>query len=229
MQRVFDHIRRVNLWQSQESASGRGSELACTAPLRAALPDLFQQFGIRSILDAPCGDFNWMQHVPLAGIAYTGMDIVPDLIDRNQQRYATPSIQFSVGDITKDVLPPVDLIVSRDCLVHLSLQDACRALHQFQQSGSRYLLTTTYPHTSINRDAPTGSWKPLNLCQPPFNFPDPLRLLPDPSDDTGANLDKSMGLWNLQTLTLPAVPQWSSFNVLWISFIRKYINPSWKL
>jgi hypothetical protein len=229
MQRVFDHIRRVNLWESQESASGRGSELACTAPLRAALPTLFQKFSITSILDAPCGDFNWMQHVSLAGIDYTGMDIVPDLIDRNQQRYATSSIRFAVGDITKDALPPVDLIISRDCLVHLSLSDACRALRQFQQSGSHYLLTTTYPETLTNRDTPTGSWKSLNLCRPPFNLPAPLLLLPDPSDDTGANPDKSMGLWDLQTLTPPVVPRWSSLNVLWISLIRKYINPSWKL
>jgi SAM-dependent methyltransferase len=229
MQRVFDHIRRVNLWQSQESVSGRGSELACTAALRAALPDLFQQLEVTSILDAPCGDFNWMQHVPRQGITYTGMDIVPELIEGNQQRYASPAVQFRVGDITQDPLPSVDLIISRDCLVHLSWQDACRALHQFQQSGSRYLLTTTYPGTSINRDAPTGSWKPLNLCQPPFNLANPLLLLPDPSDDTGANPDKSMGLWELPTLNLPAVPRWSSLEVLGISLIRRYINPSWKL
>jgi SAM-dependent methyltransferase len=229
MQRVFRHIRQVNLWQSQESASGRGSELACTASLRAALPGLFQQFEITSILDAPCGDFNWMRHVPLAAIAYTGMDVVSELIERNQQQYAAPSVQFVVGDITQDALPSVDLIISRDCLVHLPLRDGCRALRQFQQSGSRYLLATTYPHTSVNRDAPTGSWKPLNLCQPPFNLSAPLLLLPDPSDDTGSNPDKSMGLWELPTLVPPAVPHWSSPQVLWTSFVRRYVNPSWKL
>lgn len=229
MKRVFSHIRRVNLWESAESASGRGSELSCTESIRSALPMLFEKFGITSMLDAPCGDFNWMQHVPLTGIHYTGMDVVPELIDRNQQRYSTATVRFLSGDITRDALPSVDLILSRDCLVHLSLRDGCCALRQFQQSGSRYLLVTTYPATTQNRDAPTGSWKPLNLCRPPFNLPEPLMLLPDPSDDTGANPDKAMGLWDLRTLTLPPVPRWSSPDVILTTLVRRYFDPSWRL
>lgn len=229
MKRVFSHIRRVNLWESSESASGRGSELACTESIRAVLPMLFEKFSITSMLDAPCGDFNWMQHVPLAGIQYTGMDVVPELIDRNQQRYGTATIRFLQGDITRDSLPPVDLIMSRDCLVHLSLKDGCRALNQFKQSGSRYLLLTTYPETQTNKDAPTGSWKPLNLCLPPFNLSPPLMLLPDPSDDTGANPDKSIGLWDLYAMTPPPIPRWSSSDVIFTTLVRRYFNPSWRL
>jgi len=229
MKRVFSHIRQVNLWQSTESVSGRGSELDCTASIRSALPLLFEKFGITSMLDAPCGDFNWMQHVPRSGIQYTGMDVVPELIDRNQQRYGTATTRFVSGDITRDTLPTVDLIMSRDCLVHLSLQDGCRALNQFKQSGSCYLLVTTYPETQKNKDTPTGSWKPLNLCRPPFNLPSPLMLLPDPSDDTGANPDKAMGLWDLRTMTAPAIPHWSSPDVMLTTFVRQYFNPSWRL
>ena len=40
-----------------------------------------------SLLDAPCGDFNWMRHVPLGGVSYTGADVVPELIARNRRDY----------------------------------------------------------------------------------------------------------------------------------------------
>lgn len=229
MRRVFTHIREVNLWQSTESASGRGSELAVTTPLRTTLPQLCEQLSIQSILDAPCGDFNWMRHVPLANISYTGIDVVPDMIERNQREYGSATVQFMTKDITADTLPTVDLIICRDGLVHLPLRDACLALHNFDRSGSRYLLMTTYPAVTHNQDAPVGSWKPLNLCLPPFNLAPPLMQFADPSDDTGANPDKSLGLWDLHTLALPNIPRWHSPRVMGVNFVRRYINPSWQL
>lgn len=229
MEKVFTHIRQVNLWQSAESVSGRGSELSCTATIRTALPGLLQELGVTSILDAPCGDFNWMRTVPLDGITYTGLDVVAAVIEHNQTRYATDTIQFQVADITRAALPPVDLILCRDCLVHLPLRAGYRALRQFQQSGSTYLLATTYPTTTVNRDAPVGSWRSLNLCRPPFNLPAPLQLLPDPSDDTGANPDKSIGLWRLADLDLPAIAPRTA-PLLWFkSWVRTTVNPSWDL
>lgn len=228
MRRVFSHIRQVNLWQSAESASGRGSELACTETIRSTLPRLFEKLGVRSMIDAPCGDFNWMRYVPLDGITYTGIDVVPELIERNQRNYGTDLIQFVASDITEAALPAVDLIMCRDGLVHLPLRDGCRALQNFKTSGSRYLLATTYPNTVQNRDTPVGSWRALNLLLPPFNLPEPLMLFSDPSDDTGANPDKSIGLWSLEAID-PVVPRWHSLSVNFTNFVRRYFNPSWKL
>lgn len=229
MKRVFNHISQVNLWQSDESASGRGSEFDCTATIRAKLPDLLQQYGITSILDAPCGDFNWMRHIPLGAIAYTGVDIVPPIIEQNQQRYGNETTQFKVVDITRDPLPDVDLIICRDCLVHLSLWDISRALRQFKLSGAKYLLTTTYPNTPVNQDFPTGSWRVLNISLPPFNFPVPLELFSDPSDDTQKNPDKSLGLWKLDDITPFTVSRLQSPDVMLTNLIRTYVNPSWRL
>ncbi|GAB4385800.1 MAG: class I SAM-dependent methyltransferase [Elainellaceae cyanobacterium] len=229
MQRVFTHIRQVNLWQSAESASGRGSELSVTAALRANLTGLIEKLSIQSILDAPCGDFNWMQHVSLSGVSYTGMDVVPEMVERNQSLHGTETIRFMAGDVTRDALPKVDLILCRDCLVHLPLRDGCLALRNFKQSGSQYLLTTTYLSVTKNQDAPVGSWKPLNLYLPPFNLPPPLIMFSDPSDDTGANPDKSLGLWDLQALPMPIVPRWHSPQVILANFVRRYLDPSWQL
>jgi hypothetical protein len=229
MQKIFTHISRVNLWESSESVSGRGSELATTQVIRTQLPELFQEFNINSILDAPCGDFNWMRQLDRSSIRYTGIDVVAEIIDRNQQQYGDDLTQFLVGDITSSELPTAEAIFCRDCWVHLSLWDISRALDRFKLSGSKYLFSTTYPETTINRDTATGSWRALNLCLPPFNFPQPLKLIADPSDDTGANPDKSLAIWRLEDLSSFTVSQWSSPQMMVVSLIRKYLSSSWQL
>ena len=62
---AFTTIYRQNVWGSRESVSGNGSTLASTEVFRAEFAALLTTLGIRSILDAPCGDFNWMRLVPL--------------------------------------------------------------------------------------------------------------------------------------------------------------------
>jgi len=57
----FTEIYKSNYWGSKESVSGIGSTLIYTENLRSKLPDLFQLYSIKSIFDAPCGDFNWMK------------------------------------------------------------------------------------------------------------------------------------------------------------------------
>jgi hypothetical protein len=229
MKRIFTYISETNLWQSAESVSGRGSELECTESIRTFLPKLFKEFQVESILDAPCGDFNWMRHVPLSGLTYTGIDVVPEIVKRNQEKYGTDTIQFKPGDITKDTLPKVDLIICRDCLVHLPLWYGCLALRQFKRSGSKYLLATTYPHATVNNDTPLGSWRSLNLSLPPFNCGDPILLISDPSDDTGKNPDKSLGLWELDAIDPQGIWSLSSPQVMLTSLVRQYFDPSWKL
>ncbi|HEV8722667.1 MAG TPA: hypothetical protein VGW77_18770 [Candidatus Binatia bacterium] len=59
--------------------SGPGSSLFQTATVRAALPGVIQQFGVKSMLDIPCGDFNWMKEVTLDVDRYIGGDIIKQL------------------------------------------------------------------------------------------------------------------------------------------------------
>ena len=64
---VFTDIYKKNAWSGQESVSGRGSDPAHTRSVTQQLPQVLRQLGVKSILDVPCGDFAWMQHVDLAG------------------------------------------------------------------------------------------------------------------------------------------------------------------
>src|ERR1035437_7820532 len=76
----FTNIYRYNKWNGKESISGTGSDIYNTKIIIKELPILFNEYGISTMLDLPCGDFNWMRNVDLNDIDYTGADIVIDLI-----------------------------------------------------------------------------------------------------------------------------------------------------
>ena len=104
---VFSRIYEKNLWADAESRSGRGSTLARTAVIRDALPALLGELGARSMLDAACGDFNWMSRIDLGGVSYVGVDVVPRLIERNRRLYGGEGREFVLADITRDPLPEI--------------------------------------------------------------------------------------------------------------------------
>jgi len=116
----FERIYSTNLWSDPESRSGVGSTLDSTRVLRAELPIVLRQLEARVLLDLPCGDFTWMDQVDLSGIEYVGGDIVPLIIEENQRLHSTESRRFMQLDLTRDVLPDADVLLCRDCLVHLS-------------------------------------------------------------------------------------------------------------
>ena len=197
---VFTDIFRRNGWRGQESVSGTGSDPTQTSQIIAALPALFAEYQIRSLLDIPCGDFHWMRSVNLRGISYLGADVVQDLIAHNQQ-YGTDGIAFQQLNLLEGPLPKVDLIFCRDCLVHFSFDDIFRALHNISASGSQYILTTTFPARTGNASIVTGEWRPLNLEQAPFQFPPPLKMITEGcTEKDGSYADKSLGLWKVSEL-----------------------------
>ena len=191
----FSEIYRNNLWGDSESVSGRGSTLARTGTIRSALPNLLRNIGAQSLLDAPCGDFNWMRLVDLGEIRYTGVDVVTELIIRNRQLYGGPGKDFVVADVVKDKLAQSDVILCRDCFIHLSFKDIQRTLTNFKRSGSQFLLATTHVDIVQNTNVRTGGWRNINLQLGPFNFPEPLELLVE-----DAELRKCLGLWKLSDI-----------------------------
>jgi hypothetical protein len=201
LERQFADIYRRNLWLDAESRSGPGSRLSQTANLRQALPPLLAELQATQLLDAPCGDFNWMRHVQLNGTEYVGGDVVPDLVARNRELYSGPRRRFITLDLTADALPRADVIMCRDCLPHLSFADALTVLANLRRSNAQYLLTTTYTERQENYDCATGCWRPLNLQRPPFNLPPPLKLINEGcTEGDGVLADKSLGLWRLADL-----------------------------
>lgn len=200
---IFSRHIDVYVRTGDESLSGPGSSLYHTGEIRQRLPLLFQELDIASLLDAPCGDFNWMRHVALPQVEYTGVDIVPALIERNQKQYGGPRRQFLTLDLTRSPLPKADLVQCRDCLPHLAYEDIFRVLRNFKRSGATYLLTTTFERLPRNTDIATGGWRPLNLERAPFHFPKPLRMVNEKCQEAGGMYaDKSLALWKIEALPL---------------------------
>lgn len=169
----FTLIHNKNLWRSRESKSGSGSTLRMSANLRTHLPIIFQEFNISTLFDAPCGDFNWMKEVDLSKINYTGGDIVKSMIAILNSKFSRDNIKFIAIDLTREVFPKSDLVITRDCLFHLSYEDIQLVLKNFIASESKYLLTTSYQNTIgfENKNITSGDFRLFDLMTAPFNFP----------------------------------------------------------
>ncbi len=200
-EQTFTEIFRNNAWRGQESASGTGSSTDQTEKIARELPELFDSFNVSTVLDIPCGDFHWMKHVDLSRVDYTGADIVGDLIQRNITLHSRNGVRFEKLDIIKSKLPRVDLVLCRDCLVHLSYDAIFDALNNICNSRSVYLLTTTFTQRSGNRDIATGQWRTLNFEIAPFDFLPPIRTIDEGcTEHNGAYRDKALGLWRISDI-----------------------------
>lgn len=204
MQRTFTKIYENNWWGDKESASGTGSNLRQTQAIRMNLPSLLKLLKVETLLDAPCGDFHWMKEVDLSFLKmYIGADIVESLTKRNQQSFSNSNRMFKCLNIVYDPLPKADLILCRDCLVHLEFNDCMKAIRNFKRSGAKYLLISTFTNNRPNKELDQNGWRTLNMQLPPFNFPEPVMMLnEDCSEGDGAFHDKSLGLWLLEDISL---------------------------
>ena len=132
---------------------------------------------------------------------YTGADIVEELVLNNSRNHGSPLRKFCVLDLTRDRLPRVDLILCRDCLVHLSFKAIGKALANIKASGAKYLLTTTFPERGDNINVVTGGFRPLNLQIAPFNFGEPISIINEGFNlKGGTEKDKSLGLWSIEEI-----------------------------
>ncbi len=196
----FNLIYKTNYWKSSftGSRSGRGSDLETTFKIRESLMKFISDQNIKSILDIPCGDYYWMSKLDLNKLIYIGADIVKELVKNNNKKYKNPNINFLTLDIVKDKLPNVDLIFSRDCLVHLDNEEITLALNNVKKTGSIYFATTIF-EKNFNNDtsALSDNWRPINLTKKPFNLNTPDFIIDDSNNN---QLDKKIAIWKISNL-----------------------------
>ena len=160
---AFSAICRDRRWGGGASASGPGSTVAAAVGAVAALKEVCASVSARTLLDAGCGDFHWLgrslEDVCTAATAATGGELVVSAGDLVAEAFEEASVQyprvsFSVLDLVA-APPPMahDVVLCRQCLNHMSVDDAHAALRHLRGSGSQWLLASTYPQQSQSNSA----------------------------------------------------------------------------
>ena len=199
----FGLIYKTGYWRSRKngSLSGAGSDKEATANIHKSLENFLQENNIKTMLDLPCGDWNWMSKVDLGDVSYIGADIVDEIITSNAKRFGSSNRTFKVMDILNDDLPQVDLIFVRDCFVHLEDEQIIKAVNNISRSRSTFLATTTYPKCNFNQvPVEIDRWRQINLELEPFLFSQQISCMDDRSYSDPLENDKYMGVWKISDL-----------------------------
>ena len=186
--------------------AGSGSTLYFTQEFSATIHRVVSEVrAVRGLsrvrlLDVPCGDMAWLSRFLRTrdDIDYTGIDIVPSLIDHHRKQYNHFGWKFIQRDVVQNGLNDTyDIIVSRMMLQHLYSSDAIRVLASFSNSGSGYLLTTTFPSNDKNVELSTNKtdrYRNLNLEIEPVSLSTPLCIQ---RDGPPVRNHPYVGLWRL--------------------------------
>ncbi|MBA3722549.1 MAG: methyltransferase domain-containing protein [Parachlamydiaceae bacterium] len=171
---VFNDIYKNKSWgknSSGEGFSGTGSTLKNTVEYRQFLADFFTAYNIKSVVDAGCGDWTFSQEINWSGINYKGYDLVKFVIEKNRANFGSENIKFFHQDATKtNKLPAADLLICKDVLQHLPLEDISVFLQNLKQFKFCLITNDIDPKTgtSTNPQIKPGSYRTLDLTQPPF-------------------------------------------------------------
>jgi hypothetical protein len=198
MAAIFSEIYANGVWvadEGQDSLSGEGSTHAATTDLLGQLSTFLRDVGCRKLVDVGCGDFNWMRNVE-GGFDYIGIDVVPELIERNNAKYADGNRRFVCMDATVSQICTGDVAICREVLFHLSFQDGLKLLRNIRAAHFKYVLLTTEKSVWFNADIRNGDHRRVNLCKAPFRLPQPLLELSDDKVSVG----RVLAAWRAEAL-----------------------------
>jgi SAM-dependent methyltransferase len=192
---VFKEIYLTNLWGGKKGTffSGSGSDDKYTQLYAHEIKEFIKANGVKSVIDLGCGDFRVGRKIVSEDIFYTGVDIVDDLINNNNNLYGNSNVKFLCNNILKDRLPDADLCLVRQVLQHLSNEEIVLVLENIKKY--RFIIVTEhYPSDKIkniviNKDKVHGpdtriyDDSAVYLNHPPFNLVIKKKLLEINIDD----------------------------------------------
>ena len=156
--------------------------------------------GLKSVVDCPCGDYNWQHLFNSEKLNYHGLDIVADLVEANK-KHETQTTKFSQADLTCDKLPAADLIIVRDCFVHLPTADVVRGLLNIALQDFKFVAVTHFVKPRGNTDTIAPKWRPINFRLPPYSFPFPKAVLIEQCTEGGGEWDdKALAIYSTEQL-----------------------------
>ena len=162
------------------AVSGVGSSPQAAAPLIRFLVNFFaaKQHELHSLVEASCGHWpsgwqpkiNWPQP-----IAYTGVDLIAEQTDANARlvaqrggatTFGLESARFLPMDMLRTPLPPADVLLTKDTLIHFTNAQISRFLNLSILTCPprfRYVLFVHDDLSKYNASHPTPSYSCLLL------------------------------------------------------------------
>jgi len=180
-QAAMRQVYQQHLWGEGDTKfySGQGShDERLVNPYIEAASTFLKSFETPlTVCDLGCGDFNIGKQVLQYTKHYIGIDIVPELIARNIQKFQHPDLEFHCLDIAEAELPKADCALLRQVLQHLSnaeVKKIVNKLHNFKY----VLLTEHIPQGAFtaNKDIVSGQGirlkkqSGLDVFQAPFDL-----------------------------------------------------------
>lgn len=153
LEQVFGEIYEKNIWATPEGSarysSGPGSAPGVTLGYENYVIDyLTRHPEIERLVDIGCGDFQVASRILARAprpITYVGCDIVGDVVAYNQAHHARPGVSFMQLDVTRDALPPGDLVTVREVFQHLSNSAILAALKNLRGTFQHAIVTESQP------------------------------------------------------------------------------------
>lgn len=174
---IFEFVYQHNIWVNGDG-SGTGSTLEYTTQTIEQILQVMRRYEIKSIFDAGCGACVWTEALlhrvfkEIPGFKlYTGCDASSTAVQRARERVAgLGNVVVDVMDLTRDSIPHgFDMILSRDCLQHLSLMDAAKVLCNVAMASPKVFLVGSYL-PGENKEIGTGDCYDINLAKAPFEM-----------------------------------------------------------
>eukprot|EP00092_Neocalanus_flemingeri_P055498 GFUD01065616.1.p1 GENE.GFUD01065616.1~~GFUD01065616.1.p1 ORF type:complete len:293 (-),score=77.32 GFUD01065616.1:35-913(-) len=202
----FAKVYENNEW-GMEAKSGPGSLLINAWRVIDVLNILIEKIKKKtgkdqiSLLDSSCGDMSWMPTFleNRTDVDFTGYDIVPANIENHKKNFADYNWKFEVQDMVAGPISKFDIILSRHTMIHLKSEDTAKALKNFYDSGSTYLLATNFPELKANIELSEDGYAryhQVNLHLSPFYLPPPVCQ----SNSDGELPFMYIALWKLDML-----------------------------
>jgi hypothetical protein len=197
--KAMEQVYKMKLWggSNTDFYSGEGSHKPeLIEPYIKVLTAFLTSFKKPLVVcDLGCGDFNVGKELVKYTGKYMAIDIVPDLIKRNKDKFKQEHLEFHCLDIALENLPAGDCAIVRQVLQHLSNAEAQSIVSKL--TDFKYVIITEHIPTGDfipNKDIISGQGirlkkqSGIHLLASPFHFKikeEKLLLSVDANDGKG--------------------------------------------
>lgn len=188
---------RSNFWGDAETASGDSSRLDKSEAISLLLQKLVFPLGIQ-LLDLGCGDCNWIGELTFKPSRYVGVDLVPELIERNRARFRSDSTEFYCHDMRQPLpVSTADVVLIRDIFPHMSDDEVQTVIGNIRSLSASVLIANTFRGAPADRDMSLINHRSVDLESERFGLGPATFFLPEEPSSVFDQERRGLGIWEL--------------------------------